>query len=302
MSSTALQDQPSHVAPQTFSAAESSLTIERLTGEHKAEILAFLSARPLHTVFLASFVHDLGLEGQGNRVTFYACRNSQGYLEGVAMIGSTILFETESKAALKMFSRIAQDYNSGRVILGEQKKVEQFWRHYSKGGQSLRRRHHQLLFERRGPIEAFEPVAEVRRATPADLPLILPVTDELIFEESGEHPIKSDSVGFERRWLQRIKQGCVLVWIENGKLIFNVDIICETPDAIYIEGVYIHPEKRGKGYGVRCLSQTGRLLLKPDQSICLLANEYNTGAHAFYRSAGYKLRGYYETIFLNRNN
>ena len=302
MTSTALQDQPPRVALEIFSVAESSLTVERLTDEHKAETLAFLSARPLHTVFLAGFIHDYGVESQMNRGVFYACRNSQGGLEGVAMIGNVILFETESQAALKTFSRVAQDCNFARVILGEQKKVEQFWRHYSGGGQSPRRRHRQLLFEQRWPIEARELIVGLRRAMPADLPLILPVNDELVFEESGEHPMKIDPAGFERRWLNRIEQGRVLVWIKNGRLIFSVNIICETPDVIYIEGVYVHPEERGKGYGVRCLSQIGRFLLKRDQSVCLLTNEHNKGAHAFYRSAGYKLRGYYETIFLYRKN
>jgi ribosomal protein S18 acetylase RimI-like enzyme len=302
MSSTALQEQPPRVAPQTTSVAESSLTIERLTDEHEAETLAFLSARPLHTVFLAGFIYDYGLESQMNRGVFYACRNSQGDIEGIAMIGNVILFETENQAALKTFSRVAQEYNFARVILGEQKKVEQFWRHYSGGGQSPRRRHRQLLFEQRWPIEARELIVGLRRAMPTDLPLILPVNDELVFEESGEHPMRTDPAGFERRWLHRIEQGRVLVWIKNGRLIFNVGIICETPDVVYIEGVYVHPEERGKGYGVRCLSQIGRSLLNRDQSVCLLANENNAKAHAFYRSAGYRLRGYYDTIFLNREN
>ncbi len=237
-----------------------------------------------------------------NRGVFYACRNSQGDLEGVAMIGNVILFETESQAALKTFSRVAQGCNFARVILGEQKKVEQFWRYYSGGGQSPRRRHRQLLFEQRWPIEARELIVGLRRAMPADLPLILPVNDELVFEESGEHPMKIDPAGFERRWLHRIEQGRVLVWVKDGRLIFNVGIICETPDVVYIEGVYVNPEERGKGYGVRCLSQIGRSLLKRDQSVCLLANENNARAHTFYRTAGYRLRGYYDTIFLNRKS
>ena len=302
MSSTALQDQPPRVALQAFPVSESSLTIERLTDEHREETLAFLSARPLHTVFIAGFIHDHGLESQMNRGVFYGCRNPQGDLEGVAMIGNVILFETENQDALKTFSRVAQDCKFARVILGEQKKVEQFWNYYSRGGQSQRHRHCQLLFEQRWPIEAREPVAGLRRAQPSDLPLILPVNDQLVFEESGEHPLKTDPAGFSRRWLHRIEQGRVLVWVENGRLIFNVGIICETPGVLYVEGVFVHPDERGKGYGVRCLTQIGRVLLKRDQSICLLANEHNTSAQAFYRTAGYRLRGYYDTIFLNRKN
>jgi ribosomal protein S18 acetylase RimI-like enzyme len=302
MSSAALQDHISNVAPQTLRIAESSLTIQRLGDEHRAETLAFLSMRPLHTVFLAGFIYDRGLERGLNGGAFYGCRNSQGRLEGVALIGNVILCETESEDALKMFARVAQGCDFARVILGEQKKVERFWHYYSMAGQPVRRRHRQLLFEQRGPIEVREPVTGLRRATPADLPLILPVNDKLIFEESGETPLKTDPKAFERRWLHRIEQGRVLVWIENQRLIFNVDIICETPEVIYIEGVYIHPEERQKGYGLNCISQVGHFLLKGDQAICLLANEHNTRAHAFYRTAGYRLRGYYDTIFLYRKN
>jgi predicted GNAT family acetyltransferase len=301
MSSTALQDRSVSFAPQVLCASESTLTVQRLNDGHKAEILAFLSARPLHTVFLAGFIHDHGLESPENRGAFYACRNGEGGLEGVALIGNAIIFETESDAALRAFARLAQGYDLARVILGEQGKVAQFWSHYSAAGQTLRRRNRQLLFEQQWPVEAREPVA-IRLATPEDLSLILPVNNELIFEESGERPLETDPEGFTRRWLHRIEQGRVMVWVENGKLIFNVDIICDTPEVIYLEGVHVHREERGKGYGLRCLSEVGRTLLKRARSICLLANESNFGAQAFYRAAGYKLRDYYDTLFLNRKS
>ena len=302
MASIALQDQTETNAPQTFSITDNSLTIERLGDDCEAEVLAFLSERPLHTVFLAGFIHDHGLESPENQGAFYACRNAEGKLEGVALIGRVILFETNSEAALKEFARVAHNCDFTRVILGEQRKITRFWDYYSTAGQALRRRRRQLLFEQQWPIQAHEPVPALRPATEADLPLILPVTNELIFAESGDKPLETDPEGFARRWLERVEQGRVLVWIENERLIFNVDIICETPDVIYLEGVHVHPEERGKGYGIRCLSQVGRSMLSRSRSICLLANESNTGAHAFYRAAGYKLRGQYDTLFLSRKN
>jgi ribosomal protein S18 acetylase RimI-like enzyme len=300
MASIALQEQTENLTPQTFSVAEGYLTLERLGNDCKFEALDFLSARPLHTVFLAGFIHDHGLESPKNQGAFYACRNRKGELEGIALIGRVILFETGSEAALKVFARVSHGCDFTRVILGEQRKIEQFWSHYSTAGQTLRRKRRQLLFEQQWPVPEREPVPALRLATAADLPLILPVTNELIFEESGDKPLETDPEGFARRWLQRVEQGRVLVWVENDRLIFNVDIICETPDVIYIEGVHVHREERGKGYGLRCLSELGRSLLKRSPSLCLLANENNTGAHAFYRAAGYKLRAYYDTLFLNQ--
>ena len=79
---------------------------------------------------------------------------------------------------------------------------------------------------------------------------------------------------------------------------FKTDVLAETPEAHYLEGVYTHPDERGKGYGSRCLSQLGRELLKETRSLCLLVNEQNKDAQRFFFRNGYKLRDCYDTIFL----
>jgi predicted GNAT family acetyltransferase len=67
---------------------------------------------------------------------------------------------------------------------------------------------------------------------------------------------------------------------------------------IYLEGIYVNPSERGKGYGLRCLSQLSRELLLRAKSLCLLVNEQNGQARAFYQRAGYKLHSHYDTIYL----
>ena len=88
--------------------------------------------------------------------------------------------------------------------------------------------------------------------------------------------------------------------VENGKLIFKADIISDTSEVVYLEGIYVAPEERGKGYGLRCLSQLSRNLLARTKSVCLLINELNQEAHSFYKKAGYKLTALYDTIFLQK--
>jgi predicted GNAT family acetyltransferase len=72
----------------------------------------------------------------------------------------------------------------------------------------------------------------------------------------------------------------------------------ETPEAVYLEGVWISPEKSGKGYALRCLSQLSAELLQRATSICLLTNVENEKAQAFYKRSGFKVRGIYDSIFL----
>jgi len=60
-----------------------------------------LAERPLHTVCIAGFIRDNGLESPLNRGRFYACRNSEGLLEGVALIGHATLIEARTTRAMK---------------------------------------------------------------------------------------------------------------------------------------------------------------------------------------------------------
>jgi uncharacterized protein len=115
------------------------------------------------------------------------------------------------------------------------------------------------------------------------------------------NPLAVDPVGFRARCARRIEQGRVWVWIADGRLIFKTDVMADTPEAVYVEGVYINPAERGKGYAQRCLSQLERTLLRRTQSVCLLVNEENRGARQFYQRAGYKVCGHYDTIFLQQD-
>lgn len=300
MSSILPNETAAILRPLSF--VERSLKLLPLVEEDRAETLQFLAARPLHTVFLAGFIHDNGLVSPMNRGAFYGVRNEQGQLEGVALIGNAILIEAHSEAAIAVFARLAQQSAGTNIILGEQEKVRLFWNHFSENGQAPRRICRQLLFEQRWPVEMRKAISELRQATLDDLPVLLPVYAEMIFEESGINPMDKDAEGFRRRWAHRIEMKRVWVWTKGRKLVFNADVVCDTTDAIYLEGIYVHPQERGRGYGLRCLSQLSSHLLRRTGSLCLLVNEENHGAQAFYRTAGFKKRSYYDSIYLHQEN
>ncbi len=249
---------------------------------------------------MASFIRDNDLVSPLNRGTFYSCRNAEGQLEGVALIGHATLIEARTDEALAAFARLAQDCPRAHLIMGEQEKIGRFWELYGEDGRAPRLACRELLFELQWPVAVWEAVKDLRQATLDDLELIVPVHAQMAFEESGVNPLEADPTGFRRRCARRIEQGRVWVWVEDGRLIFKTDIIAETPEVIYLEGVYVNPEERGKHYGLRCISQLGRNLLGRVRSISILVNEQTERAQAFYHKAGYKMRGYYDTIYLQK--
>ena len=272
--------------------------IERLMNGLEKEVLAFLALRPLHTVWMAGLVRDNGLVSPLNRGTFYACRNDAGEIEGVALIGHATLFEASTSAALATFARLAQTHARAHMLLGEQERIAQFWQHYASGGQAARSFCRELLFEIRWPVGVRGSVKGLRLATLADLDPIMLAQAGMACRESGVNPMQIDPVGFRLRCARRIEQGRVGVMFENNELVFKSDIISETPDVIYLEGVYVSSHERGQAYGLRCLSQLSRNLLARVASVCLFVNEQNKDAQAFYQSAGFLYRHPYETIFL----
>jgi uncharacterized protein len=280
---------------------EPPFLIHPLTEKHsESEVISFLAGRPVEAVVMSSLIRDNGLESPFNRGTFYACRDAAGRLEGVALIGHATFVDARTDAALKAFALLAQEQRDAHMILGEQVQVSRFWDFYAPAGQIPRVFCRDLMFEQRWPVDAREPVLGLRRATLDDLMLIMPIHAAMAYEESGVNPMDVDFHGFRMRCARRVENGRVWIMVENGELIFKTDIASETPECIYIEGVYVDRASRQMGHGLRCLSQLGRLLLGRSDSVCALVNERNLAAQALFLKAGYKLRGYYDTIFLER--
>ncbi|MDQ2921772.1 MAG: GNAT family N-acetyltransferase [Acidobacteriota bacterium] len=288
------------IMPPAFPVQAGPLTVERLTSGYEGEVLAFLATRPIHTVIMTGLIRDHGLVSQLNRGVFYACRNMMGRIEGVALIGHITMIETLNDSALQRFVELAQNHQRAHVIIGEVEKVERFWELYASSGQPMRLACRELLFEQRWPVQVHESL-NLRQATLDDIEQIMPVHAQMAFEECGINPMEKDPVGFRERVAYRIEKGRVWTCTDQGLLICKADVVSDTPEQIYLEGVYVSPEHRGQGYGARFISQLARTLLAKTQSLSVLVNEQNRAAQLFYQKAGYKLRCFYDTIYLEQN-
>lgn len=298
MTTLTAKEQPAATCLSSSSTSDDDLRVQPLGKIDEKEVLDFLSERPIHTVFMAGFIRDNGIVSPLNRGTFFGCRNRQGQLEGVALIGHATLVEARNDEALAAFAKLAERDGRPVMIIGEETRIEKFWDYYSESGHSPRLICRELLMEQRWPVEEFEDVLNLRPATIDDLGHVMSAHAAVAFEEVGVNPLEVDPIGFRMRTARRIEQGRVWVLIEGGTLVFKADIVCDTPDVIYLEGVYVGPEARGRGYGSRCLMKMGRVLLARAVAISLLVNEQNEAALALYRKAGYQMRSYYNSIFL----
>src|SRR5262249_22754210 len=140
-------------APRTWLSPTPDLgRISKLTNKDKKEVLAFLNVRPVHTVVMASFIHDNGMESELNRGAFFGYRNLKGKLEGVALIGHSTLFEARTGEAMAAFALKAKaDRTKINLIMSEHEAALDFWRWYA-GVAQPRLNFTELLFETAFPL------------------------------------------------------------------------------------------------------------------------------------------------------
>lgn len=278
---------------------ENQLTVTSLSGAQGREALRFLASRAVRTAYLRGLIRDHGVNSPLNRGDFYACVGEGGEVRGVALLGHATVIEVADDAAAAAFARFALRLSCPRIIRGERRAVRQFWREYQSGGEIPHRLNQELLLAQRMPLAGGQPAPGLRAATAEDLPLLAEVNAGLIRDEGGANPLERDPAGFRRRLLERVERGRVWLWRESGRLIFKTDVLAETAEAAYIEGVYVAPEERGHGVGVRCLARLGALLLERSRAVCLTVNESKEAALSLYRKAGYDTDCEYATVHLS---
>ena len=297
MAVTMMKYEASHGSPHLMPGER---TCNQLQPGEEPEALSFLAERPIHTVFIATLMRDNGAVSPNNRGTFYVCRNRSKKIEGVALIGHATIVEARTDHAVAAFAQLAAHSQHAYLIRGERRTVEAFWRHYSKSGQVARLVCREMLFEKTEQTPPFEPVAELRPATLQEAEHVVAINAQLALEERDSNPLHNDANGFRARVERRIDQQRVWIWMRDGKPIFKADIIGDTPEMIYLEGIHVHPDERKKGYGKRCLLQLSSTLARPGRSVCLTINERRANAVAFYVRAGFDYHSEYETIYLGK--
>lgn len=291
-------DRPLKVVTGPFAVPDAERLV-RLTEEDRPEVIQFLNARPVHTVVMASFLKDNGFESEYNRGGYFGYRGLDGSLEGVALIGHSTLVEARSEEALVAFALEAKRSEVPvHVMMSEGRVIERFWDYFREPGAEPRHVFTEKLFETSFPFLVQECEWEIK---PAGEDMLLEVAEahaETAFIESGTNPLETDPEGFLDRCLRRIEQGRTFVATENGRLLFKADVVAETDGVIYLEGVYVAPESRGRGVAPKCLSRLCAELLKRVPNVCMLSNLNFEYAHRSFERAGFRSTDSCTTIFV----
>jgi predicted GNAT family acetyltransferase len=109
----------------------------------------------------------------------------------------------------------------------------------------------------------------------------------------------NDVVEYRQRVRAQITSNCSYGWFaQDGRVLFKVDVGAKYNDACQLQGVWLHPDLRGKGYSPELLQMAINLIQKQHcKKITLYVNDFNLPAISLYQQLGFVERNIFQTIF-----
>jgi predicted GNAT family acetyltransferase len=177
--------------------------------------------------------------------------------------------------------------------VGRAEEVTELWRLLQPfWGPARAVRARQPLLEITQPDAAVPPDPLVRRVAMEDFPLLYPACVAMFTEEVGVAPDAGTIDGdvlYRSRTEELVRSGRSFARIEDGRVVFKAEVGAVTPEACQIQGVWVHPEMRGRGYAAPGMAAVVRAALRDiAPRVSLYVNDFNLPARATYRKVGFR--------------
>lgn len=147
---------------------------------------------------------------------------------------------------------------------------------------------------------AVAPDPQVRLAGTDEVAHVVPASVAMFTEEVGYDPTAVGGA-YAARVAELVATGRTYVRIEDGEhgpeVIFKADVGALALGVAQIQGVWVHPERRGQGLataGMAAVVADVRARLAP--TVSLYVNSYNVPALATYDRVGFRRVGTYATV------
>ena len=148
------------------------------------------------------------------------------------------------------------------------------------------------------PTCAIDP--GVRQVKPDELDTYLVAAVDMFIGEVGVDPRLGDGGrGYRRRVASLIAAGRAWARFENGEVVFKAEVGSQSPTVSQIQGVWVHPEWRGRGLGTAGTATLAAVVVGTGRIASLYVNDFNTVAKATYDGIGFVEVGTFATVLLD---
>jgi uncharacterized protein len=266
-----------------------------LDDRDRAAVREILAADPVATCMVAARVEIAGLDAWRLGGEVWAAGHR---FEGLCFSGANLVPLRGSRSSLRTFADRARRHGrSCSSLVGRAELVLPLWEDLAGFWAPAREvRADQPLMVLPGPPSiAADP--GVRPVRPDELDRYLPAAIAMFTEEVGIDPRAGDGgAGYRARVAELIAGGRAFARFENGEVVFKAEIGALSSQVGQIQGVWVHPARRGHGLGTAGTAAVAERLAAMGRVSSLYVNGFNQVARAAYRRIGFVQVGSFATV------
>lgn len=273
--------------------------LRALTPDDLPELHRLLDRDPLVNLFVRNRVDATRLQARwlGGQVWGYF---EDDVLVSACHAGANVVPVQATRKALAAFAeRVLADNVRPSSIVGLREAVLPFWAMLEPRWGPARSPRLSQPFMTLRRDSRVTPDARVRPVLIDEFDVLYPASVAMFTEEVGVDPEVGNRTGYRARVAQLISQGWSFAIIEDGQVLFKTEVGAATTEACQLQGVYVHPDLRGRGLAVPAMAavvQQVRQTVAP--VVTLYVNDHNTAARRTYERVGFEHTATFASVLL----
>ncbi|MCM2578907.1 GNAT family N-acetyltransferase [Streptomyces meridianus] len=262
--------------------------------------LAVLDRDPVTNAFVAARVEAVGLDPWRLGGEIWGWHDADGRLDALCYAGANLVPICAGPEAVRAFADRAR--RAGRrcsSIVGPAESTGRLWSLLEPSwGPAREVRANQPLMVTSEMPAGIEPDPLVRRIRKDEMDVLMPACVAMFTEEVGVSPLAADGgLLYQARVAELVGSGRSFARIENGQVVFKAEIGAATAKACQIQGVWVAPEHRGRGFSETGMAAVLRYALDDVAPVAsLYVNDFNIPARAAYRRVGFRETGTFMSV------
>lgn len=282
-------------APPVFRLAnERGVTVVR----DAAAVWRVLDADPVGSCMVAARVADHGVEPRSMGGELWTVGGAD---ESLCYAGANLIPLRGTPADLLAFADKAADaVRRCSSLVGKAELVLPMWQRLTAAWGPARdvRANQPLLALDVMPSCAMD--TAVRQVRPHEIDAYLVAAIDMFIGEVGVDPRAGDGGrGYRRRVANLIAAGRAWARFEHGEVVFKAEVGSQSPTVGQIQGVWVHPQWRGRGLGAGGTAMLSAVIVGTGRIASLYVNDFNTVARATYERVGFTQAGTFATVLLD---
>ncbi|HXY64384.1 MAG TPA: GNAT family N-acetyltransferase [Mycobacterium sp.] len=279
--------------------------IRRMVSERRVSVVRDAAAvrrvfddDPVGSCMVAARVADHGIESNAIGGELWTRRGPD---ESLCYAGANVIplrgrlgdLYAFADAALTASRRCSSLVGRAELVMPMWQRLEPAW-----GPARDVREHQPLMSLNTMPTCDIDP--DVRQVRPDEIDTYLVAAIDMFIGEVGVDPrIGDGGRGYRRRVASLIAAGRAWARFENGEVVFKAEVGSQSPAVSQIQGVWVHPERRGRGLGTAGTATLAAVIVGTGRIASLYVNDFNTVARATYDRIGFVEVGTFATVLLD---